>query len=135
MTVSKAKPLAAARRFSCVSCLYDPACAEPALSLRPSALTTYRMVAKLGLPSPESAVYRLSRPRPVSRASWLIPRARAMVLSAVNAHLNTHPRLPVFQAREPGIEAFRGLNTAHGLSVLNGIQTINDCVSQALFSA
>ncbi|CAI09452.1 hypothetical protein ebA5853 [Aromatoleum aromaticum EbN1] len=53
-----------------------------ACSCRPNARVTLRMVAKLGLPSPERALYRLSRPRPVSLASWVMPLARAISPSA-----------------------------------------------------
>src|SRR5690242_9463553 len=43
--------------------------AASALNFTPSACTTFMMVANSGLPSADSALYRLSRRRPVSRAS------------------------------------------------------------------
>jgi putative addiction module component (TIGR02574 family) len=49
-----------------------------AWSLRPSALVTLSTVAKLGLPSALSARYKLSRLRPVSFATCVIPLARAI---------------------------------------------------------
>jgi len=44
----------------------------------PSALITFKIVAKLGLPSLERALYRLSRPSPVSFANCAMPLDRAI---------------------------------------------------------
>jgi hypothetical protein len=49
-----------------------------ALNWRPKAEMTFKIVSKLGLRSPESALYRLSRDSPASRATWVIPLARAI---------------------------------------------------------
>src|SRR5260364_240816 len=52
-------------------------CGE-ACSCNPSARTTFSTVANSGLPSGESALYKLSLPSPVSRAIFDMPRARAI---------------------------------------------------------
>ena len=49
-----------------------------ACNVSPSAPITLRMVSKSGLRSPESALYRLSRDRPASFATWAMPLARAI---------------------------------------------------------
>ena len=55
----------------------------PARSFKPSACVNLRIVAKLGLPSPESALYKRSRPSPVSLANCDMLRVRAMAPSAL----------------------------------------------------
>ena len=60
--------------------------AAVACSRSPRALTTLSTVANSGLPSADSDLYRLSRPRPVSCATIDILRARAM-----------SPRVAIFQ--------------------------------------
>jgi hypothetical protein len=47
-------------------------------NLSPSALITFQIVPNSGLPSPESALYKPSRLMPVSLASLVMPRARAI---------------------------------------------------------
>jgi transposase InsO family protein len=54
-----------------------------AWNLTPNARATFSTVAKLGLPSALRARYKLSRLRPASRATWVIPLARAMSPSAL----------------------------------------------------
>ena len=70
-------------------------------SRNPSACKTLRTVANSGLPSSDKALYRLSRPNPVSRATWVIPLERAI----------SHPRLhfEIFNGT-PAIAYETGLN-------------------------
>ena len=49
-----------------------------AWSVSPNARTTFNTVANLGRPSGESALYKLSRPKPALRAIRVIPLARAI---------------------------------------------------------
>ena len=51
-------------------------------SRKPRTASTRNSVLSSGLPSGLSARYRLSRERPASRATWVIPRARARTPSA-----------------------------------------------------
>ena len=60
-------------------------------SCRPSALMTFRIVPKLGLPSCDSALYSPSRDRPASRATCDMPRARAITPSACAMKAGSSP--------------------------------------------
>ena len=48
----------------------------------PHGVNDFEQCVRAGARSPERLLYKLSRDRPVSRASWVMPRARAMSPSA-----------------------------------------------------
>ena len=68
-----------------------PASATFVVSFKHSAFTTLSMVARLGLQSGESALYRPSREMPVSLASCTMPRARAMSPKAAAMYAASSP--------------------------------------------
>ena len=52
-----------------------------ALNFSPRAETTFRIVSKLGLRSPDRALYRLSLESPESLATWVMPCAPGLIQS------------------------------------------------------
>ena len=64
-----------------------------ACNFNPSAEITFKTVANSGLPSADSALYKLSRPRPVSFAICDMPLARAISPSSLSDYGNRRQKL------------------------------------------
>ena len=125
---------------------------DRACNCRPRACTTFRTVENSGLPAADNALYKLSRPKPVFPAIWVILLAPAIPPSVATIkmqplelaehqdyflnfilRINTIASL-FFQDEPPGAEPFIGMGIGRAPYTLGADSGINGPGKTAVFN-